>query len=348
MGGSMRLMDNQRRKSWAWLVVVSVVGLSGCEKLPWSANQQSQSAATTSAVSPAAATSPAAPAQVKVSVAPDDVIAMVNGQPISKMDVELRIQDLKALITSLGREWKPLNSQQLSALLDELVNNELVMQDASSRGLDRSEETQQRLEYLKRSFYTQEWLRWNRDKLQDSDEEVQQYYDANKQGFRQPERRKLRQIVVASEAEAKQALSKLLSESVDFATVAQQISTAPTAASGGMINEWVMKANEKRFLYPSDADAAAAGIISLDESLEAAAFAIDKENGLSNYVKGTDGKFHVFQLAKKEDSRQRMLSEVRDGIKNFLLSQKLQQSITDLSAKAKVQKYPERLESVKQ
>lgn len=345
------VMGKQKRGFWVWLGIIAVVGASGCEKLPWSSGQQSQTnAATTSAISPAAATTaaPAAGGPAKRTVAPDDVVATVNGEPISKTDVELRIQDLKALVTGLGREWKPLTSQQMSALLDELVNNELVMQDASLRGLDHLEETQQRLEYLKRSFYTQEWLRWNRDKLQVADEEIQQYYDTNKAGFRQPERRKLRQIVVNSEPEAKQALSKLLSESVDFAAVAQQISTAPTAANGGMINEWVMKANEKRFIYPSDADAAAAGVISLDESLEAAAFAVDKENGLSNYVKGSDGKFHIFQLAKKEDARQRMLSEVRDGIKNFLLAQKLQQSINDLTAKAKVQKYPERLESIKQ
>lgn len=345
----MTLTGGQRRKSEIWLVVVALTA-TGCEKLPWSIGQQSRtSTAAAPAVAPAAPSAAAAGSSAtKPMVAPDDVVATVNGEPVSKADVELRIQDLKALVTGLGREWKPLTSQQLSALLDELVNNELVTQDAISRGLDHTEETQRRLEYLRRSFFTQEWLRWNRDKLQVTDEEIQQYYDTNKPGFRQPERRKLRQIVVASEADAKQVLSKLLSESVDFATVAQQVSTVSSAANGGMINEWVMRANEKRFLYSSDADAAAAGVINLDESLEAAAFAIDKENGLSNYVKGSDGKYHVFQLVKKEDSRQRMLSEVRDGIKNFLLAQKLQQSMNELTAKAKIQKYPERLESVKQ
>ena len=320
------------------LVLGAMFLMVGCDKLPW--GKQPAEAP------PATAQSAVAPG--RAAVAPGDVVATVNGVDISRQDVEFRVQELKAMVANLNRTWTPLTEDQLKGVVDELVNNELMSQDAVARGLDRSTDTRRRWEFLRRGFFVQEWVRAKQDQLEVGSTEVEQYYEQNKLGFRVPERRRLRQMSVASEEQAKSVLGRLLSDGADFAALATESSLAPTAAQGGMITGWVMRANETAFLYRTDADAAAADVSSLDPALEAAAFAIDRVNGLSSYVKGPDNRYHLFQLVEREQERTRPLSEVWDQIKNFLLLQKAQRELDTLKQHAKVETFPERLATVTQ
>ena len=323
------------------VVVAAALGASlGCERMPWSSGQQDQATASTAGSHPAAPPRPP--------VLPSDVVAAVNKVPISKKDVELRLQELKALTEASGGQWQSLSADQLEAVLDELVHTELMNQDALARGLDRTLNTQQRLEYLRRGFFAQEWLRWHQERQAITAADVEQYYEQNKLGFREPERRRLRQLVVGSEPQAKQALAQLLGGTVDFANLAQQISQGPTASAGGLLSGWVMRANDRAFVFPSAAEAEAAGVIGLDPALEAAAFAVDQVNGLSNYVKGADDRYHIFQLVERQDERQRPLTEVYEDIKTFLAVQHLQQTVDELSSKATIERFPDRLEGLAQ
>ncbi len=65
-----------------------------------------------------------------------------------------------------------------------------------------------------------------------SPSEVRRYYQANPQEFEKPDQVRVRQIVVASEAEAKKLLERPHLKS-DFAAVARMQSTAPEADKGG-------------------------------------------------------------------------------------------------------------------
>jgi hypothetical protein len=324
----------------AWYLIPIL--LAGCEQVTSLVGGGKKS--TTSAAATAA--EPVTP--TKSVVPPSEVLATVNGAPISKADIELRLQEFKALTENLGQLWTPPTHAQLEAGLDELINNELMSQAAVKRGLDRTGDTQRRWDYARRQFFAQEWLRWNQQRLEVGSAEVEQFYEQNKLGFREPERRRLRQLAVGSEDEAKRALSRLLAGEVDVASLAQQISLAPTAAKGGLLEGWVMRANEKGFAFPTEADAEAAGVTSLDPALEATVFAINQVDALSGYVKGPDGRFHIFQLVERQEERQRPLSEVWDQVKNFLLLQKLQGEMDALRAGAAVERFTERLGEVKQ
>jgi peptidyl-prolyl cis-trans isomerase C len=320
-----------------WALCLALLAAAGCDKLPWGKDKADASSSTAqSAVLPN-----------RPPVAPGDVVATVNGVPIARQDVEQRVQEFKALAGSMNREWTPLTPEQLQVVLNELVNNELMSQDAVARGLDRSTETQRRWDLVRRSFFMQEWIRNKQAQHEVGSAEVEQYYEQNKQGFRVPERRRLRQISVASEEQAKQALTRVLGES-DFGETAKQVSLAPTASDGGMIAGWVMRGNEKAVVFPSQADAAAAQITSLEPALEAAAFAIDKVGGVSSYVKGQDNRYHIFQLAEREQERIRPLNEVWDQIKNGLTLQKLQGELQAVRQSAKVETFPERLTGMSQ
>lgn len=332
------------------LVLVLAGSLTaGCDKLPWSKSHDAPSGAKE--------TSTTAQRTVTLSrpqVPPDELLAMVNGVPISKSDVELRIQEYQALLAGLGQTWQKLpadaseGAPSLRAILEELINNELMSQVAVTRGLDRSTDTQRRWEFIRRAFFSQEWLRWNQPRLEPTTEQIQQYYDKNRLGFRRPSRRKVRQITVASEGPVKQALAKLLEGSAQFSDLAKQISLGPTAVNGGLLEAWVMHAGDKALWYGSDQRAEADGVISLDASLEAAVFAINTVNGFSNHVKGPDGNFHIFQLVQEEEARQQRLDEVADGIKTLLMAQGLRESIEELRQGAAIERFPERLDHVEQ
>jgi len=317
--------------------------VAGCDKLPWNSKPQSAGHANAGLT-----TAQSAPTPSKPQALPGDVLATVNGATISKKDLELRIQELKTLAESANQPWTPLTSEQLGQVLDELINTELMSQDALARGLDRSLDVQQRWEYIRRGFFAQEWLRWHQERLSVQPEEVDKYYEDNKAGFRVPARLRLRQIVVASEDQANRALSQLHGGTSDFANLAQQISLGPTAAKGGELPSWVMRANEKTFLYGTEAEAQAAGVMSLDPALEAAAFAIDQVNGLSSYVKGADNQYHIFQLVERQEEHLRQKQEVWDDVKNFLSLQKLRTAVDELRGKTTVERFADRLEGVTQ
>ncbi len=336
--------------SAGWLMVAAM-GLSGCEKLQGKRAQ----AGTTSNASAASTTSstvpirPAEPFPSRPVVAQPDVVAKVNGQPISRRDLELTLQDLRATSEALRQPWKPLSAEEkadeydLHDLLNDLEMAELRYQDASKFGLDRSLEVQYRFWHRFRGFFAQEWVSRQLEQLTVTQAEIDQFYNANKWGFREPERLRVRQIVVGSEDQAKAALVKLL-EGVEFVAVAQQMSTRPEAARGDLVDKWVMRSGEKAAFAPTDDTVRDLK----DTTLEQAAFAIDKVGGVSSYVKGADGNYHVFQLVERKAGRERPLIEVSDNIRNFLRLQKLAEKTEALRKNAQIEQFPEVLKSVQQ
>ncbi|MBI2093954.1 MAG: peptidyl-prolyl cis-trans isomerase [Candidatus Omnitrophica bacterium] len=331
---------------WAYSVALPLtIGLMavGCERMPW--NQPSGSTGSDSLVT--SQTSTAVPSRPVVP--PSEIIATINQATISKKDIELAIQELRATAETLDQKWEPLpetddpNRYDLHDVVNDLIVAELRTQDATARGIDRESEVQQLFWYRYRTFFGQEWVRSQLGRMNVTQEEVEEFYRTNQQGFREPEQIKVRQLAVSSEEQAKAALVKLL-EGVDFASVAQQVSLHPEEAQGPLTKQWAMRSAEKAIFAPSDES-----IRDLkDQVLEQAAFAIDKVGGVSHYVKGADGNYHIFQLAERKPGRQRPLVEVSDNIKQFLQLQKLVDQTDELRSKAKIEQFPERVKGIPQ
>ncbi len=95
-------------------------------------------------------------------------------------------------------------------LLDEMVEVELLAQEARRRGLDKSEETQERVRQILRDQLLDD-LRKTAPSANDiPDADLHAYYDAHKYDFAEPERRRVSAIVVDTQAQAKAALAKAL------------------------------------------------------------------------------------------------------------------------------------------
>src|SRR3989338_3235447 len=214
--------------------------------MPWSHRTD-----TASEDDPGSSQTPSRLTPARPVVPPEDTVATVDGVPISKGDVQSRLEQLKTMVQGLGQEWKPLTQQELEGVVEQLISNELMSQDAVKRGLDRDTETQRRWDMIRREFFVQEWLRWNQQRLDVGDAEIEDAYATYQANFRLPERRKLRELVVSSEPQAKQALSQLLAGSVDFTALAQQISTGPTAAGGGLLSGWGVRSARRERVYGS-------------------------------------------------------------------------------------------------
>src|SRR5450432_1112569 len=98
-------------------------------------------------------------------------------------------------------------------LLNEIIQVELLAEEAKRRGLDKQPETQERLRQMLKEELLRD-LRRNVPGPSDIPEaEVHAYFDAHHDEFKEPERRRVSHVVVASEALAKSALQKALGAS---------------------------------------------------------------------------------------------------------------------------------------
>ena len=131
-----------------------------------------------------------------------------------------------------------------------------------------------------------------------SSAEVRRYYQANPQEFEKPEQVRVRQIVVATEEEAKKVL-EILHTGSDFAGVAHRMSTAPEAENGGDLGYF------SQGEMPADFNVV---------------FSLPK-GGISGIVKSPYG-YHIFKLVDKRNAGKISLEEASKEITEKLRREK--------------------------
>ena len=129
--------------------------------------------------------------------------------------------------------------------------------------------------------------------------EVKRYYDANRQEFDKPDQVRARQIVVATEEEARKVREQLLAPGADFALLARQKSTAPEAAKGGDLGYFAMGEMPAEFNV---------------------VFGLPK-GGISGVVKSPYG-YHIFKLEAARKAGTISLKDASPGIAEKLRQDK--------------------------
>jgi len=302
------------------VVVLSVelLALTGCDRLRSSGSPQSKTET--------------APGTLPAALQPN-VLAVVNGSPIT-------VEDYTRRVAGLAEELKPKSVEDKKRFLEELVRVEVLVQDAIAMGAEREAQVKQVLEDVRRRLLMDEWIRRTLEPITVDSKAVEQYYQQFQAGFREPERIRLRQIVVKTEEEAKSILVQLL-QGADVAQVAKDRSVGPEAKNGGDIG-WVIRAADKEL---SQLRGEQVQDVVLFDKLEQAAFALEV-GGVSGVVKGPEG-YHIVKVGERIPARQKSLAEVWDQIKNGLLAvkrqQRLDERIAELRTRAKVEIREERL-----
>lgn len=196
-------------------LLVSGVLLAGC-------NPESATDATTTPA-PTVAT-PVAPAPVVATVAKEDAVAIVNGISISKATFKTLEDEIAG--RSHGQKFP---KQQL---LEELIQRELLVQDAQKKHLDQSAELKERVEMAERSLLSQAYLQDYLKANPITDADLRAVYDKEVMGKMSGTEYKARHILVKTEDEAKKIIVEL-GKGAKFEDLAKKQSLDPSKDQGG-------------------------------------------------------------------------------------------------------------------
>ncbi|HIF54171.1 MAG TPA: peptidylprolyl isomerase [Methylococcaceae bacterium] len=155
-------------------------------------------------------------------VAKEDAIAAVNGQYISKAS----FAQMEKEIT----QRSPNHTFPKEQLIEELIQRELLIQDAVNKKLDQDAEFTARLVTIKNSLLSQAAVQNYIKSNPVTDAEIEAEY--NKNISEASTEYKARHILLKTEKEAK-ALIKELTAGADFIALAKAKSTGPSGAKGG-------------------------------------------------------------------------------------------------------------------
>ena len=248
------------------------------------------------------------------------VVAKVGSLYITADDLNREVDTYNELVTQQGVAQNKIDSRdkKINHLKNEVVRKYILYQEALDRGIDKNEEIAKILDTTKMNLLVARLVRDEMQKIEVSDKEIEDFYNQNKEALREPEQRKISEILTNSEDEARQANIELL-KGADFATVARQYSKAASASKGGDLGFVPLEFQpDKR--------------IKFDKFYEVA-FSPSLERGdLSNIFKGPDG-YYIVKVVDIKQAQAKPLSELSDNIKNWLLFQKQEKAIADLASK---------------
>ena len=258
---------------------------------------------------------PAAPAVTTPAVPESQVAARVNSAVITREEYKRRLE-------LLPPEARPQTPEQHKEFLEQLVREELIVQDATARGLERNAKVQRDIEDFRRGRLLGEFINNILGKVDVTPQDVESYYQRFKEGFKEPEQIRVRHIVTKTEEEANAVLIQAL-QGGDFAQLARERSVGAGKEQGGDIGYVQRAADRDRYsqLLGKTVD----GVVVLAEPLEQAAFAL-QTGKTSSVVKGPDG-FVVLKCEERKPARLMPLVEVSDLIKNGLLVAKQREAI---------------------
>jgi len=241
------------------------------------------------------------------------IIAKINNISIGLDDFNQELDIYNASVPADKPELKiTTKEQKVSYLKNELVRRTLLYQEALDRGLDRNEEVLAALEKTKMQLLVMELIKEASQKVEVSSKEIEDYYNTYKEQLKEPEDRRISEIVVPSEQEAKDILIQLL-QGADFATIARNSSKAASAKDGGDIG--FVKKGQKSGQFDA---------VAFSDSLDV--------GKISSIFKVPEG-YSIIRLDAKRGGKQKPLSEMWEDIKRGLTFLKQQQVIEELIGK---------------
>lgn len=222
------------------------------------------------------------------------ILAVVEGREITE-------QDLQLLLQSLGQQQAmQFNSEEgKERLLEELINQELFYLDAKDRNLDEEAEFKIELEKAKDSLLKQYSMRALLSDADVTEEEVVEYYNSNKDMFKQGDQAKAKHILVDDEEKANE-IAKEIKDGLDFEEAAKKYSTCPSKEKGGDLGYFT-----KGKMVPE---------------FEAVAFNMNVGE-ISDPVKTQFG-YHIIKLEDIKAEKQLLLDEVKEQLKQQLVGMK--------------------------
>jgi peptidyl-prolyl cis-trans isomerase C len=237
------------------------------------------------------------------------VVATVNGTPINQARLDF-------LIKQTMQQGQPDTPELRKNIIDKLIIEEIVAQEAAKKGLDKSTDVLTQMDLAKQSVliraYLQDYIKSNPI----SDAAVKADYDKIKSQMGDKEYH-ARHILVASEAEAKSIIAQLKKDPKKFEKLAGEKSNDPGSKTKGGDLGWAAPAN----FVPE---------------FSAAMTKLQKGQFTTEPVKSQFG-WHIIKLEDSRTMQAPSFEEVKQNLQQRLQQQQIDKMIADLRAKAKVE-----------
>ncbi|MFQ5680920.1 MAG: peptidylprolyl isomerase [Candidatus Omnitrophota bacterium] len=209
----------------------------------------------------------------------------------------------------IGIEKAETVDKKIELLKNNLIRQKLLYREALDRGLNKKEDIGAALEEFKISLLVAGLIKDETDKIKVTSEDIEGYYNRNKEMLREPEERKVREIMTRSKPQAKNALIEIL-QGADFSEVARKYSSARSASKGGDLG----------FIKPG----------TKFTQFDIAVYSLDV-GGVSSVIKNPKAnEFYVIKVEAKRGGKEKPLSEVWDTIKAALEQKRQKKAIDDL------------------
>lgn len=242
---------------------------------------------------------------------PGDTLARVNGETLTAGQLEQLIGQ-----QSQGRaRLEQLPPEQKRMMLDQLVQLSLLAQAAENEGLADDPAILADIENSRRAILARALVRNLTAPDEITEEALRAAYEEQYADAGGETEYKARHILVEDEATAREVIGKL-DDGADFAELAKEYSTGPSAQNGGDLG-WF----SPETMVPVFSDATAK---------------LDEGEYTSEPVQSRFG-WHVIQLDDTRTAEAPAFEEVRDQLTDQIARQRVQQRIAELREKADVE-----------
>ncbi|MFA7676599.1 MAG: peptidyl-prolyl cis-trans isomerase [Candidatus Omnitrophota bacterium] len=247
------------------------------------------------------------------------LLAQVNDWSIGTVDFNDKLNALKTLLPQEELQDQFNDAETKKKILQELVNFEILAQEAESKGMDKEPEVVDAVKNFKRNFLAQKMLGDLYKDITITNLEIENFYNTNKDIFKEPEEVRVREIAVSSETQAKDLLIRLL-QGESFASLARTYSVAPSRSKDGDLGylkiDQETVANEK---FPTFWKT----VINTEEGKS------------SSYFQSPDNKFYIIRVEDVKGGKPKSLTEVREAIREHLKSLQANQKKEDMTYNAR-------------
>ncbi len=263
------------------------------------------------------------------SALPDSVLARVDGTEITRAEVERLIAS--SPITGIDLA-SPGGKRALRELTTALIQRHLLEEEAERSGLtedpayrkaiadfERGVATDAHRDALVAEYRRTELVALQRQRLRQrfmpSEAEVRAYFESHRKRYDVAEEANIQQIVVATEAEAKQVASQAR-DGADFSGLAVQHSTDPFVKRNFGMLGWVKRGEG----FPE---------------LDALVFSLKHKGEIGGPVKSPRG-YHIVKLIDHRDGRRMSFEQVRTRVVNDIVKARMNTHLLELAKKAKI------------
>ncbi len=211
--------------------------------------------------------------------------------------------EVSAMIASLGQRGKNYNTPEGRAIvLDQLINQKLLLLDATRNLYEREPEFKAELARVKEDLLVNYAVNKAVASVRVTDAEAKEFFDAHPEQFAGEKTVNASHILVADEAQANEILAKINAGELSFEDAAKQYSSCPSSAEGGCLGDF--------------------GHGQMVPEFDQACFSM-AEGEIAGPVQTQFG-FHLIKLNKINEAQPMQFEQIKEQLKQSLLGEKQQ------------------------